>query len=249
MRTHRREMALFWSWGSASLDGVGDSAAGGLYTFFLSSMPFSASELGKRKRFTLDIQGGEDAKTMTWPHFSESGMIFNPATGWSQQGQLCPSHPSILAPPLVPEEEELWVMLASDTPAGLCVGKCPALQGLAGSQVCGPWALYCPARPCPARRWQITWRLGGPPEPAHVWPPARCELSPGSPHPFCLHLRHLSPFVVVLQDLAWVVANFTKCLSQQLLSLIHTRLGGSYYPHFTEEEPEALTWWITRPSS
>lgn len=65
MRTHRREMVLFWSWGSASLDGVGDSAAGDLHTFFLSSTPFSASELGKRKRFTLDIQGGEEAKTMT----------------------------------------------------------------------------------------------------------------------------------------------------------------------------------------
>ena len=198
MRTHRREMVLFWSWDSASLDGVGDSAAGDLHTFFFSSTPFSASELGKRKRLTLDIQGGEDGKTMTWPHFSESGMIFNPATGWSQQGQLCPSHPSILAPLLVPEEEELWVMLASDTPAGLCGCKCPTLQGLAGSQVCRPWALYCLAQPCPARRWQITWRLGGPPEPAHMWPPARCELSPRNPHPFCLHLCHLSPFVVDL---------------------------------------------------
>lgn len=65
VRTHRMEMVLFWSWDSASLDGVGDSAAGDLHAFFFSSTPFSASELEKRKRFTLDIQGGEDGKTMT----------------------------------------------------------------------------------------------------------------------------------------------------------------------------------------
>lgn len=65
VRTHRMEMVLFWSWDSASLDRVGDSAAGDLHTFFFSSTPFSASELGKRKRFTLDIQGGEEGKTMT----------------------------------------------------------------------------------------------------------------------------------------------------------------------------------------
>ena len=59
------EMVLFWSWDSASLEGVGDSAAGDLHPFFFSSTPFSASGLGKRKRFTLDIQGGEGGKTMS----------------------------------------------------------------------------------------------------------------------------------------------------------------------------------------
>lgn len=44
---------------------------------------------------------------------------------------------------------------------------------------------------------------------------------PGAPIRFVC-ICHLSSFVVDLQDLAWVVANFTKCLSQQLLSLIHT---------------------------
>lgn len=55
-------MILFWSGDSASLDGAGDRAVGDLQTFFFSSTPFSASELEKRKRFTLAIQRGEDGK-------------------------------------------------------------------------------------------------------------------------------------------------------------------------------------------
>ena len=58
MRTHRKEMILFWSGDSVSLDGVGDWTVGDLQIFFFSSTPFSASELEKREeRLTLDIRG------------------------------------------------------------------------------------------------------------------------------------------------------------------------------------------------
>lgn len=96
------------------------------------------------------------------------------------EGQRCPFHPSILPPQLVPQGVELWVMPAPDTRAGLCAGKCPTLEGLSVSQVCGPWALRCLALPSPAWRWKITQKLGGPLTcaRAHVRPPASCE-------PFC----------------------------------------------------------------
>lgn len=80
VRTHRRQMALFGSGDSASLDGVGDWAVGDLQTFFFSSTPFSASELEKReKRFALDIQsGGGRGKMVKSPRFPEGGMFFRP---------------------------------------------------------------------------------------------------------------------------------------------------------------------------
>jgi hypothetical protein len=58
-------MLLFESGDSASKDEVGDRAVGDLQIFFLSSTPFSASELENReKRLILDIQREVEGKMM-----------------------------------------------------------------------------------------------------------------------------------------------------------------------------------------
>lgn len=72
-------MLLFWSGDSASKDEVGDWAVGDLLVLFLSSAPFSASELEKReKRFTLDIQREAEGEMMKWSRVLERGIVFIP---------------------------------------------------------------------------------------------------------------------------------------------------------------------------
>lgn len=98
VRTHRRQMALFGSGDSASLDGVGDWAVGDLQTFFFSSTPFSASELEKReKRFTLGIQsGGGRGKRVKSPRLLERGRLFCP----HQQAEVNLGGCALSKPPL-----------------------------------------------------------------------------------------------------------------------------------------------------
>lgn len=70
-------MLFFWSGDSASKDEVGDWAVGDLLILFLSSTPFSASELEKReKNFTLGIQREVEGEMMKWSRVLERGLIF-----------------------------------------------------------------------------------------------------------------------------------------------------------------------------
>lgn len=72
-------MLLFWSGDSASTDEVGDWAVGDLLSLFLSSTPFSASELEKREnRFTLDIQRVAEREKRKWSLVLEREIIFIP---------------------------------------------------------------------------------------------------------------------------------------------------------------------------
>lgn len=83
-------MLLFWSGDSASTDEVGDWAVGDLLTLFLSSTPFSASELEKREnRFTLDIQREAERGKRKWSRVLERERIFIPHwQPWSFPGSI-----------------------------------------------------------------------------------------------------------------------------------------------------------------
>lgn len=77
LKTHHRPRLLFWSGDSASTDEVGDWAVGDLLNLFLSSTPFSASELEKREnRFTLNIQREVEKEKRKWSRVLERGIIF-----------------------------------------------------------------------------------------------------------------------------------------------------------------------------
>lgn len=192
VRTTAGKWFSFWSWGSASLDGVGRQRRWLIaYLLFLPSTPFSASELGKRKRFTLDIQGGEEAKTMTWPHFLrvEWSSILRQA---EVNKDSCASHPSILALHWCQRRRSsgscCWL---PDTPAGLCVVNVRLCRDSRAPRSVAHEP--CTARLSPAQhgggRSPGGWEglLGNCSRKVALLPGVSCLL--WSPHPFCLHFH------------------------------------------------------------
>lgn len=178
VRTHRREMILFGSADSVSLDRAGDRAAGDLQTFFFSSTPFSASELEKTLHLRYPEWGGgknDDVTSLSgeWNDLQclglaevnkDSSALSIPPSyplswcprGWSSGSCLLQIHVQVYV--------QVNVQLCRDFPAPRYAAR----------------ARRCLALPSPAWRWKITQKLGGPLTcaRAHVRPPASCE-------PFC----------------------------------------------------------------